>query len=69
MQAVVIKIKYCINSTYSKRIQSKAQLVTPAAKAVGFSNTPMVTPKFDPRLVVHENCCVRGGTYKKVSYY
>ncbi|XP_078380728.1 borealin-like isoform X2 [Oculina patagonica] len=34
----------------SKRVQSKAQFVTPAARAVAYSNTPMVTPKFDPRL-------------------
>jgi len=34
----------------SKRMQSKAQFVTPAARAVTYNNTPMVTPKFDPRL-------------------
>lgn len=34
----------------SKRAQSKAQFVTPALRAVTHSNTPMVTPKFDPRL-------------------
>lgn len=33
-------------------MQSKAQFVTPAARAVTYSNTPMVTPKFDPRLVL-----------------
>ena len=33
-------------------MQSKAQFVTPAARAVIYNNTPMVTPKFDPRLVL-----------------
>lgn len=36
----------------SKRVQSKAQLVTPAARSVPQSYTQMVTPKFDPRLPV-----------------
>lgn len=34
----------------SKRVQSKAQIVTPAARALRNSHTPLVTPKFDPRL-------------------
>jgi len=34
----------------SKRLQSKAQFVTPAARTVPHSYTPLVTPKFDPRL-------------------
>lgn len=34
----------------SKRIQSKAQFVTPAGRGVLYSCTPMVTPKFDPHL-------------------
>ena len=41
----------------SKRAQSKAQFVTPASRAVTYSNTPMVTPKFDPRLVLASNHC------------
>ena len=35
--------------SFSKRSQSKAQFVTPAARAVPHSHTPLVTPKFDPR--------------------
>lgn len=36
----------------SKRVQSKAQFVTPSAGrgAVAYGHTPIVTPKFDPRL-------------------
>lgn len=34
----------------SKRVQSKGQFVTPAPRCLPHSNTPMVTPKFDPRL-------------------
>lgn len=36
----------------SKRTQSKAQFATPAVREIPYSNTPMVTPKFDPRLPV-----------------
>lgn len=36
----------------SKRIQPKAHFATPAVRGIPYSNTPMVTPKFDPRLPV-----------------
>lgn len=48
----VIMVPPSTSKRTSKRAQSKAQLVTPASRAVTCNNTPMVTPKFDPRLPV-----------------
>lgn len=48
----VIMVPPSTGKRTSKRAQSKAQLVTPASRAVTCNNTPMVTPKFDPRLPV-----------------